>query len=216
MHDSYLYSYQSPITPLQLFSEHFADSNLIHLRGVKLYYTQRGIVVRSTFSLCLLLLEFALQRENKSCFIFLGALQSPWHLFKMRLKRRAAVKKKKKANFSVTYWVIESLRAQWPALVKNIGRVYPILNDKKVHNMGNSTHCVHWNTIGFGFMIYFYQQTHLRVREFSVFFLFAMWVFYTVFLCVAHHRVFRARGIFLVLLWVMFLIWIIHPRETRL
>ncbi len=109
--------------------------------------------------------EYVLQRENKSCFIFLGALQSPWHLFKMRLKRHAAVKKKE-ANFSVTHWVIESLQAQWPALVWNISRVYPIWNDKKKkeYNMGkfNSiTMCTYFlnRRIGFGFMIYLYQHT---------------------------------------------------------
>lgn len=83
--------------------------------------------------------EYVLQRENKSCFIFLVARQSPWHLFKMRLKRHAAVRKKE-ANFSVTHWVIESLQAQWPALVWNISRVYPIWNDKKRNTTwGNST-----------------------------------------------------------------------------
>lgn len=40
----------------------------------------------------------------------------------MRLKSHAAVQKK--ANFSVTHWVTESLQAQWPALVKNIYQEY--------------------------------------------------------------------------------------------
>ena len=68
------------------------------------------------------------KKKNKSCFIFLGALQSPWRLFKMRLKRHAAVRKE--LIFSVTHWVIESLQARWPALVKIISRVHPISNDR--------------------------------------------------------------------------------------
>lgn len=144
----------------------------------------------------------------------------------MRLKRHAAVRKE--LIFSVIHWVIESLQARWPALVKIISRVHPISNDrgKKTERQEQNIHsrdiqlrhrvCT-WNMIGFGFMIYLHQHTSewedpssRRVHFFFFFFL------YKPPSALAHHRVFRAQGIFLVLLWVMFLIWIIYPRETRL
>lgn len=159
----HIWTYQSPITLLQLFFEHSAESNLIHLQ-VKLYYTQRRIVDWDQhFPSVYWCSEYVPQRESNSYFIFLGALQSPWHLFKMTLYRHTAVERD---NFSVTHWVTEALQAQRPALVKNILKgIYPNLKwwkRRTQHGKFNSITMCTWNRIGFSFMIYLYQHTSER------------------------------------------------------
>lgn len=124
LHMIHIWTYQSPIILQQLFSEHFADSNLIHLQVVKLYYTQRGIVVRSTFSLCLLLLKSVFFRGKIRSALF-SWVQCKAHGICLKWDWKGTLLlKKKRANFSVTHWVTESLQAQWPALVKNILCIY--------------------------------------------------------------------------------------------
>lgn len=131
----HIWTYQSPITLLQLFSAYFADSNLIHLQAVKLYYTQRGIVVRSTFSLCLLLRSMFFRGKIRAALF--SWVYCKAHGICLKWDWKGTPLWKKKTNFSVTHWVIESLQAHWPALVKNISIVYPIWNDqKKGYNMG--------------------------------------------------------------------------------
>lgn len=215
MHDSYL-DLQKPhyFTAIVLwtfcwFKPHpFASSKAV-------LYTKRDCCEINIFPLSTITLSMHFRGKIRAALF--SWVQSPWHLFKMRLKRHAAVKKKE-ANFSVTR-VIESLQAQWPALVKNTSRVYPILNDKKWMQHGE-------NQLHYYVHLFVEQEdwvwlhdlvipTHLQVGGFSV--PSSQCVhFIQAFLGLAHHWVFRALGIFLVLLWVMFLIWIIYPRETRL
>lgn len=188
MHDSYLDLPKPPyFTAIVLstfcwFKPHpFASSKAV-------LYTKRDCFEINIFPVSTI--TVVLQRENKSCFIFLGALQSPWHLYEMRLKRHAPLKKT--TNFSVTHWVIESLQAQWPALVKNVSRVHPIsTGKKKEYNMGK------FNSVTMCFIIYLYQNT--SKWEDSAY-LFTMCVFSL------GHIIGSSESIFLVLLWVMFLI----------
>lgn len=158
MHDSYLDLPKPPyFTAIVLstfcwFKPHpFASSKAV-------LYTKRDCFEINIFPVSTI--TVVLQRENKSCFIFLGALQSPWHLYEMRLKRHAPLKKT--TNFSVTHWVIESLQAQWPALVKNVSRVHPISTGKKKriqHGEIQLSYYVLHNLL---------IPKHLEVRGFSV------------------------------------------------
>ena len=226
MHDSYLDSakphYFAAIVlgAFCWFKPHpFASSKAV-------LYTKRDcceitIFLLSTITPRVCFFRGGQKKKNKSCFIFLGALQSPWRLFKMRLKRHAAVRKE--LIFSVTHWVIESLQARWPALVKIISRVHPISNDrgKKKRRRRREEQNIHSRDIQHDWVWLhdLLTPTHLPVRG-SLFtppaFFFIFFFLYKPPSALAHHRVFGAQGIFLVLLWVMFLIWIIYPRETRL